>query len=124
MHHAGALERVRRGDLPPLGRDRGHLHRGSRRRKRRWTDQERERVAHGPGRQIQPIAAHRGGAGRRGLLPGAGSLHLVTAARWAAVAAGVVLAWVVVFGGEYSTMDWLTLRGEVRTEHRAVHDLH
>ena len=48
----------------------------------------------------------------------------MTAARWAAVAAGVVLAWVVVFGGEYSTMDWLTLRGEVRTEHRAVHDLH
>jgi cell division protein FtsB len=48
----------------------------------------------------------------------------VTAGRWLAVGAGALLAWVVVFGGEYSTRDWLTLVRQVRTERRAVGDLH
>jgi cell division protein FtsB len=45
-------------------------------------------------------------------------------ARWLGVAACLVLGWVVVFGGEYSTPDWLTLVGELRTERSAVQDLH
>jgi len=48
----------------------------------------------------------------------------VRPARWAALGAGLVLAWVVVFGGEYSTRDWLKLREDLRTERRAVRDLH
>ena len=45
-------------------------------------------------------------------------------ARWAALGAGLVLGWVVVFGGEYSTRDWLKLREDLRIERRAVRDLH
>jgi cell division protein FtsB len=48
----------------------------------------------------------------------------VTAGRLVAAGAGALLGWVVVFGGEYSTRDWLTLAGEVRSERRAVSDLH
>jgi cell division protein FtsB len=42
---------------------------------------------------------------------------------WAALAGALVLAWVAVFGGEYSTFDWLTLRREVAEERQAVRDL-
>jgi cell division protein FtsB len=48
----------------------------------------------------------------------------VTRARIAGVVGGVLLAWVVVFSGEYSTFDWLTLRRQLRGERRAVEDLH
>jgi cell division protein FtsB len=42
----------------------------------------------------------------------------------AALGGGVVLAWVAVFGGEYSTFDWLTLRRQLAAERQAVADLH
>ena len=48
----------------------------------------------------------------------------MTAGRWAAVVAGAGLAWVVVFGGEYGTLDWLTLVKDLRAEREAVRDLH
>ena len=41
----------------------------------------------------------------------------------AAVGGGALLAWVVVFSGEYSTFDWLTLRRQLHGERRAVQDL-
>jgi cell division protein FtsB len=47
----------------------------------------------------------------------------VTALRWAGLAGALVLTWVAVFGGEYSTFDWLTLRREVAGERQAVRDL-
>ena len=54
-----------RRHLPPLRRDRGHDDRRPRRRHRRRPDQDRRAVALGPGREVQPPAADRGGA-RRG----------------------------------------------------------
>ena len=41
----------------------------------------------------------------------------------AALGAAVVLGWVAVFGGEYSTLDWLTLRRQVAEERQAVQQL-
>jgi cell division protein FtsB len=43
--------------------------------------------------------------------------------RVAAACAAFVLAWVGVFGGEYSTFDWLTLRRQVAEERQAVQQL-
>lgn len=43
--------------------------------------------------------------------------------RIAALGAALVLAWVGVFGGEYSTFDWLKLRREVAGEREAVQQL-
>ena len=51
------------------GRDRGHDDRRPRRRHRRRPDQDRRPLALGPRRQVQPAAADRGGAGRRGRVP-------------------------------------------------------
>jgi cell division protein FtsB len=48
----------------------------------------------------------------------------VTRSRVAALAGCVICAWVVVFSGEYSTFDWLTLRHQLQEERRAVRDLH
>ena len=59
--------RLHRGHLPPLRRDRGHDHRRPRRRHRRRPDQDRRALPLGPRRQVQPAAAHRGGAGRPAL---------------------------------------------------------
>ena len=42
----------------------------------------------------------------------------------AVLAGAALLGWVVVFGGEYSTFDWLKVRREVAGERRAVRDLH
>ena len=61
--------RLHGGDLPPLGRDRGHDDRRPRRRHRRRPDQDRRPLALGPRRQVQPPAADRGGAGRRRRVP-------------------------------------------------------
>jgi cell division protein FtsB len=44
--------------------------------------------------------------------------------RIAALAAASLLAWVAVFAGEYSTLDWLTLRRQLREERQVVADLH
>lgn len=35
----------------------------------------------------------------------------------------LLLAWVAVFGGEYSTLDWLKLRRQVAAERQAVREL-
>ena len=40
--------------------------------------------------------------------------------RIAALCAALVLGWVAVFSGEYSTFDWLTLRRQVAAERQAV----
>ena len=45
--------------LPPLGRDRGHLHRRPRGRDERRADQDRQPLALGPRREVQPAPAHR-----------------------------------------------------------------
>ena len=42
----------------------------------------------------------------------------------ATLAGGVLFAWVIVFSGESSTFDWLTLRRQMEVERRAVQDLH
>ena len=47
----------------------------------------------------------------------------MTPGRLAAFGAALVLGWIAVFGGEYSTFDWLTLRRQVATERQAVQDL-
>ena len=44
-------------------------------------------------------------------------------ARLAALAGAVLVAWVVVFAGEYSTFDWLTLRVVLDSLNRLAHDL-
>ena len=47
----------------------------------------------------------------------------MTRTRVAMLAGGLLLAWVIVFSGEYSTFDWLTLRRQLREERRAVLEL-
>ena len=54
------------GDLAPLRRDRGRLHRRPGGGHRRRPDQDRLGQPHRPHRQVQPAAAHRRGARRRG----------------------------------------------------------
>ncbi len=62
-------------DLPPLRRDRGHDDRRPRGRHRSGPDQDRRPIALGPGREVQPPAADRGGARRPGEVPGRLSLR-------------------------------------------------
>ena len=64
----GQDRRLRQRHLPPLGRDRGHDHRRPRGRHPRRPDQDRRPVPQRPCRQVQPPAAHRGGAGGRGVV--------------------------------------------------------
>ena len=47
----------------------------------------------------------------------------MTLGRVAALCAALLLGWVGVFGGEYSTFDWLNLRRQVATERQAVQEL-
>ena len=61
----GARGRLHRGHVAPLGRDRGHDDRRPRGGHRLRPDQDRRAVALGSRRQVQPAAAHRGGARRR-----------------------------------------------------------
>ena len=42
----------------------------------------------------------------------------------AGIAGALLLGWVVVFGGEYGTFDWLTLRRQLVAERTAVQQLH
>ena len=58
-------QRLRRGHLAPLRRDRGRDDRRPRRRDERRPDQDRRAVAHRPRREVQPAPADRGGARRR-----------------------------------------------------------
>src|SRR5205807_7699805 len=59
------------GDVPPVGRDRGHHDRRPRGGDRLRPDKDRRALALGPGREVQPAAEDRGGAGLRRDLPGA-----------------------------------------------------
>ena len=59
-HVAGHPLLLRVCDVPPLGRDRGHHDRRPRRRDQLRPDQDRRPCAVGPGREVQPAAAHRG----------------------------------------------------------------
>ena len=43
--------------------------------------------------------------------------------RMAALVGALILGWVGVFGGEYSTFDWLSLRRQVAEERQAVQQL-
>ncbi len=55
---------LHRGDEPPLGRDRGHDDRGPRGGHGLRPDQDRRALALGSCGEVQPAAAHRGGARR------------------------------------------------------------
>ena len=61
-----APQRLPLHDEPPLGRDRGHHDRRPGGRDELRPDQDRRAGAVGAGREVQPAAAHRGGARRRG----------------------------------------------------------
>ena len=65
----GPRGRLHRGHVAPLGRDRGHDDRRPRRRHRLRADQDRRAVALRSRREVQPAAAHRGGARRRRRVP-------------------------------------------------------
>src|SRR5207253_3960951 len=111
------------GHLAPLRRDGRHVHRGSHGRDRRGADQDGQRLAHRPRRQVQPAAAHRRRLGRRGLLSRPAPVRPVTRTRLIGLAAGLVLAGLAFQAGEYSTLDWLTLRRQRVEERRSVRDL-
>ena len=64
-----------RRHVPSLRRDRGHDDRRPRRRHRLRPDQDRRPVALRSGRQVQPAAADRGGAGRERRVPGSERLR-------------------------------------------------
>ena len=64
----GAPRELQRGDVAPLGRDRGLDHRRPRRRHQLRPDQDRLAVALRPPRQVQPAPAHRGAARHPGAL--------------------------------------------------------
>src|SRR5438034_498705 len=123
VHRAPPLQRLRRRELAPLGRDRGHLHRRSGRRGRGRADQDGQRLPHRPRREIQPAAPDRRRAGRRGLLSGPRPVRPVTRPRLAGIAGAVVLAGLAFQAGEYGTVDWLKLRRQLIQERRAVRDL-
>src|SRR5256885_2487113 len=120
---ARELQRIRRRDLASLRRNGGHVHRRPRGGDRRGADQDRERLAHRPCREVQPAAAHRRGAGRHGVLPRPASVRLVTRPRLIGIAAAVALAGLAFQAGEYGTLDWLKLRSQLAEERRAVRDL-
>ena len=66
----GAQGELHRGDVAPLRRDRGRHDRRSRGRHQLRADQDRLAGALRPHREIQPVAAHRGGSGAAGAISG------------------------------------------------------
>ena len=62
----GAARGLDGGDQPPVGRDRGHDHRGPRGRPQHRPDQDRLDEPIRADREVQPAPADRGGARRRG----------------------------------------------------------
>ena len=62
---------MQRRHLPPQRRDRRHLHRRSGGGDQRRADQDRRAVARRPGREVQPAAGDRRGAGETAVYPGA-----------------------------------------------------
>ncbi len=69
-------ERLHRGHLASLGRDRRHVHRRPGGRDRSRPDQDRLGVAHRPHRQVQPVAAHRRRTRSGGAVPWIEELEL------------------------------------------------
>src|SRR3989442_15179361 len=120
VHRTGALQRLRRGDLAPLRRDGGHVHRRPRRRVRGGTDQDGERVAHRPGGEVQSATGDRRGAGRRGVLPRQGAVRAMSRLELAGIVGAIVLLALAFQGGEYGTLDWLQLRRQLAEERAAV----
>ena len=78
---ARAPERLPRGHLAPLGRDRGRDDRRPRRRDQRRPDQDRRPGPLRPRREVQPAPADRGGARRRGRVPRLGRVSRRTLSR-------------------------------------------
>ena len=74
-HRPGPSQRLHVDHLAPLGRNRRHLHRRSGGGDRSRPDQDRLSFAHRPHRKIQPAAADRRRAGRRGQVPGLKALN-------------------------------------------------
>ena len=68
LRRPGTPQRLPLHDEPPVGRDRGHHDRRPRRGHQLRPDQDRRTCTFGAGREVQPAAAHRGGARRRGSL--------------------------------------------------------
>jgi enolase len=66
----GQARGLHRGHFAPLGRDRGQYHCRHRRRHERSADQDRFAVTFRSHRQVQPVAADRGGSGGHGRLSG------------------------------------------------------
>ena len=64
-HRDGEAGRLRLRHEPPLRRDRGHHHRRPGRGRQHRPDQDRRSLPLRPRGQVQPAAAHRGGAGHR-----------------------------------------------------------
>src|SRR5262249_51732941 len=68
----GPAQRIPLRDQSQVGRDRGHHDRGSRRRAELRPDQDRRALPVRASSQVQPVAADRGTARRRGRLRGGG----------------------------------------------------
>ncbi|PYP20759.1 MAG: hypothetical protein DMD54_00280 [Gemmatimonadetes bacterium] len=120
MHRPGAGQRLRRRHLAPLGRDRGYVHRRFGRRHRRRADQDGQRIPQRADREVQPVVAHQRGAGRRGELPRTAPVRLVTRTRVVGIAGGLGLLALAVWGGEYGTADWITIRRQLTDERAKV----
>jgi hypothetical protein len=73
-----AARRLHGRDLAPLGRDRGCVHRRPRSRDQRRSDQDRIAVPQRSDREVQPAAAHRRSARRRGPVRGRGRVQAVS----------------------------------------------
>ena len=111
---------LRRGDVAPLGGDRGRHHRRPRRRHQLRADQDRRPGPVRPRRQVQPAAAHRGGAGRHRGVPGAASADGSPAgarSAWSAAATGLVLALGL---GVFPTRSFLDQRADVSDAERRL----
>ena len=72
----GAAQRIHVGDFASLGRNGRHIHRRSCRRDGRGPDQDRVGLAHGPHREVQPVAADRGRVGWNVAVLGVGGAEL------------------------------------------------
>ena len=89
--HDGQERRLHGGDVAPLGRDRGRHDRRPGGGDGLRPDQDRRAVPLGPGRQVQPAPADRGGPGRRRGLPRPGGVQVLTMVIAAVTASGVAL---------------------------------
>ena len=75
-HRTRPPPRLHLGGFAPLGRNRRRLHRGLHRWPGHRPDQDRLRQPQRPHCQVQPVAPHRRGTGRRRGVPGQGGLEV------------------------------------------------